>query len=80
MHNFMVKIFDVSSHIKLLKYFTIFTDYFFSNELNGKRKNFPYFERRININDDKKMEEIENIGDKNEDIFGKFIFYEKSNN
>lgn len=38
MHNFMVKIFDVSSHIKLLKYFTIFTDYFFSNELNGKRK------------------------------------------
>ena len=78
MYNFMVKIFDVSSHIKLLKYFTIFTDYFFSNELNGKRKNFPYFERRININDDKKMEEIENIGDKNEDIFGKFIFYEKS--
>ena len=77
MYNFMVKIFDVSSHIKLLKYFTIFTDYFFSNELNGKKRNFPYFERKININDDKKMEEIENIGDKDEDIFGKFIFYEK---
>lgn len=44
------------------------------------KEKFPYFERRININDDKKMEEIENIGDKNEDIFGKFIFYEKSNN
>ena len=77
MYNFMIKIFDISSHIKLLKYFTIFTDYFFSNELNGKKKNFPYFERKININDDKKMEEIENIGDKDEDIFGKFIFYEK---
>ena len=77
MYNFMVKIFDVSSHIKLFKYFTIFTDYFFSNELNGKKRNFPYFERKININDDKKMEEIENIGDKDEDIFGKFIFYEK---
>ena len=77
MYNFMIKIFDISSHIKLLKYFTIFTDYFFSNELNGKKKNFPYFEKKININDDKKMEEIENIGDKDEDIFGKFIFYEK---
>ena len=39
-----------------------------------KRKNLPNFEKKININDEKKMEEIENIGDKNEDIFGKLIF------
>ena len=74
MYNFMVKIFDISSHIKLLKYFIIFVDFFFANEFSMKRKNLPNFEKKININDEKKMEEIENIGDKNEDIFGKLIF------
>ena len=74
MYNFMVKIFDISSHIKLLKYFIIFVDFFFANEFSPKRKNLPNFEKKININDEKKMEEIENIGDKNEDIFGKLIF------
>ena len=39
-----------------------------------KKKNLPNFEKKINITDEKKMEEIENIGDKNEDIFGKLIF------
>ena len=74
MYNFMVKIFDISSHIKLLKYFIIFIDFFFSNEYNTKKKNTPNFNKKININDESKMEEIETINDKNGEIFGKSLF------
>ena len=70
----MVKIFDISSHIKLLKYFIIFIDFFFSNEYNTKKKNTPNFNKKININDESKMEEIETINDKNGEIFGKSLF------
>ena len=74
MYNFMIKIFVISLHIKLFKYFNIFVDFFFNNEFSKKRKNIKKNKKKININDEKKMEEIENIGDKNEDIFGKLIF------
>ena len=74
MYNFMIKILDISTHIKLLKYFIIFMDFFFSNEYNPKRKNVPNFDKKININDELKMEEIENITDKNGDVFGKSLF------
>ena len=73
-YNFMVKILDVSTHIKLLKYFIVFMDFFFSNEYNPRRKNVPNFDKKININDELKMEEIENITDKNGDVFGKSLF------
>ena len=74
MYNFMIKILDISTHIKLLKYFIIFMDFFFSNEYNPRRKNVPNFDKKININDELKMEEIENITDKNGDVFGKSLF------
>ena len=74
MYNFMIKILDISTHIKLLKYFIVFMDFFFSNEYNPRRKNVPNFDKKININDELKMEEIENITDKNGDVFGKSLF------
>ena len=72
-YNFMVKVFDISSHIKLLKSFLLFKD-FFSNEFNLKKKNFINLEKRININDESKMAEIESIIDKHGSIFEKFVF------
>ena len=74
MYNFMVQIFDISSHIRLLKHFIIFKDFYFSSEYNSKRKNLLNLNRKININDEKKMEDIENINDKNGDLFEKSIF------
>ena len=74
LYNFMVQIFDISSHIKLLKYFLMFKDFYFSKDYNGKRKNLLDLNRKININDERKMEEIENINDKNGDIFENSIF------
>ena len=75
MYNFMVKFLDVSSHIQLLKYFIILKDFFFSNpSTNSKMKNFLELDKKININDDKKMELIENINNTDGDIFGNPIF------
>jgi hypothetical protein len=75
MYNFMVKFLDVSSHIQLLKYFLIFKDFFLSNlPSNSKIKNLLDLEKKINISDEKKMEFIENINDKDGDIFENPIF------
>ena len=74
MYNFMVQIFDISSHIRLLKHFIIFKDFYFSSEYNANRKDLLNLNRKININDEKKMEDIENINDKNGDLFEKSIF------
>ena len=74
-YNFMIKIFDVSSHITLLKYFIIFKDFFVSNVLvNSKRKNLLDLDKKINISDDEKMDLIENINNKDGDLFSNSIF------
>ena len=75
MYNFMIKFLDVSSHITLLKYFIIFKEFFFANILvNSKKKNLLDLDRKINISDETKMELIENINNKDGDIFSNNIF------
>ena len=75
MYNFMIKFLDVASHITLLKYFIIFKDIFISNvSVNSKKKNLLDFDKKINISDEKKMELIENINNKDGDIFTNPIF------
>ena len=74
MYNFMVKIFDISSHIKLLKHFLIFKDFFLSLEYNSKRKHLFNFDKKININDENKMKEIESINERKGDVFEHQIF------
>ena len=75
MYNFMVKFLDVASHITMLKYFIIFKDFFISNVVsNSKKKHLFDLDKKINISDEKKMELIENINEKDEDIFSNPIF------
>ena len=75
MYNFMVKFLDVASHITMLKYFIIFKDFFISNVvLNSKKKHLFDLDKKINISDEKKMELIENINEKDGDIFSNPIF------
>ena len=75
MYNFMVKFLDVSSHIQVLKYFLIFKDFFLANlPSNSKIKSLLDLEKKINISDEKKMEFIEDINDKDGDIFATPIF------
>ena len=75
MYNFMVKFLDVASHITMLKYFIIFKDIFISNVvLNSKKKHLFDLDKKINISDEKKMELIENINEKDGDIFSNPIF------
>ena len=68
-YNFMNQIFDVSSHILLLKYFLIFKDSLI-NEVISRRDIY----KKININDEKKLKEIEKIIDKNENLYITSIF------
>ena len=65
----MNQIFDVSSHILLLKYFLIFKDSLI-NEVISRRDIY----KKININDEKKLKEIEKIIDKNENLYITSIF------
>ena len=75
MYNFMVKFLDVASHITMLKYFIIIKDFFISNVvLNSKKKHLFDLDKKINISDEKKMELIENINEKDGDIFSNPIF------
>ena len=75
MYNFMVKFLDVASHITMLKYFIIFKDFFISNVVsNSKKKHLFDLDKKINISDEKKMELIENINEKDGDIFSNPIF------
>lgn len=75
MYNFMVKFLDVASYITMLKYFIIFKDFFISNVVsNSKKKHLFDLDKKINISDEKKMELIENINEKDEDIFSNPIF------
>ena len=75
MYNFMVKFLDVASHITMLKYFIIFKDFFISNVVsNSKKKHLFDLDKKINISDENKMELIENINEKDGDIFSNPIF------
>ena len=75
MYNFMVKFLDVASYITMLKYFIIFKDFFISNVVsNSKKKHLFDLDKKINISDEKKMELIENINEKDGDIFSNPIF------
>ena len=71
-YNFMIQILDISSHIKLMKYFLMFKDCFFK-EFNIKRK-IINLEKKININNENKMAQIEIINRKNGNIFEKPLF------
>ena len=70
-YNFMGQIFDINSHILLIKNFNIFQTIFF-NEINGGR--IPSFEKKININNEHLMNEINKDLNKNTcDIFTKVL-------
>ena len=57
-YKFMGQLFDITSHILLIKNFNIFKNIFF-NELNGGKKLNSYtIDKKININDDNLMDEI----------------------
>ena len=73
-YKFMGQIFDITSHILLIKNFNIFKNIFF-NELNGGKKLNSYtIDKKININDDNMMNEIsEDINTKSCDIFTKTL-------
>ena len=58
-YNFMGQIFDISSHILLFKHFNILKNLFL-NELSDGKKDLIFFynNKKININDDKLMTEV----------------------
>ena len=70
----MGQIFDITSHILLIKNFNIFKNIFF-NELNGGKKlNSFTLDKRININNESLMNEIsEDMNAKSCDIFTKTL-------
>ena len=73
-YNFMGQIFDITSHILLIKNFNIFKNIFF-NEINGGKKLNSYtMDKKININDENLMKEINSdLNAKSCDIFTKTL-------
>ena len=73
-YNFMGQIFDITSHILLIKNFNILRNIFL-NEINGGKKfNIYTLEKKININDMNLMKEINNdINEKSCDVFTKAL-------
>ena len=73
-YNFMGQIFDITSHILLIKNFNILRNIFL-NEINGGKKfNIYTLEKKININDANLMKEINNdINEKSCDVFTKAL-------
>ena len=73
-YNFMGHIFDINSHILLIKNFNIFKNIFF-NEFNlGHKLEHYTIDKKININDEKLRKEINNdLNDKTCDIFTKSL-------
>ena len=73
-YNFMGQIFDITSHILLIKNFNIFKNIFF-NEINGGKKLNSYtMDKKININDENLMKEINSdLNAKSCDIFTKSL-------
>ena len=70
-YNFMGQIFDISSHIQLIKNFNILQNIFF-DEINGGKQFF--YEKKININNEYLMNEINKDLSKNTcDIFTKAL-------
>jgi hypothetical protein len=70
-YNFMGQIFDISSHIQLIKNFNILQNIFF-DEINGGKQYF--YEKKININNEYLMNEINKDLSKNTcDIFTKAL-------
>ena len=70
-YNFMGQIFDINSHILLIKNFNIFQTIFF-NEINGGR--IPSFEKKININNENLMNELhQDLNNNTCDIFTKVL-------
>jgi hypothetical protein len=59
-YKFMAKVFDISSHILLFKYFNILRTLFL-NSSNEKKERFNV---KININDKNSMEKIDEINNK----------------
>ena len=67
--------FDISSHILLFKHFNILKNLFL-NEISDGKKNFNIFNnnKKININDDKLMAEVnKDLKTRTCDIFTKTI-------
>ena len=73
-YNFMGQIFDITSHILLIKNFNILKSMFF-NEINaGKKLNSFAGDKKININNENLMKEIsEDLNKKTCDIFTKIL-------
>ena len=73
-YNFMGQIFDLTSHILLIKNFNIFKNIFL-NEINGGKKlNSLTTDKKININDENLMKEISlDLKDQSCDIFTKIL-------
>lgn len=73
-YNFMGQIYDITSHILLIKNFNIFKNIFF-NELNaGKKFNSFTIDKKININDENLMKEInDDLNEQTCDIFTKTL-------
>ena len=73
-YNFMGQIFDITSHILLIKNFNILKSMFF-NEINaGKKLNSFAGDKKININNENLMKEIsEDLNENTCDIFTKIL-------
>ena len=74
-YNFLGQMFDISSHILLFKHFNILKNLFL-NEISDGKKNFNIFNnnKKININDDKLMAEVnKDLKTRTCDIFTKTI-------
>jgi hypothetical protein len=70
-YNFMGQIFDIRSHIILVRNFNILQNIFFQ-EINGGKKHS--FDKRININNDNLMDEINyDLNNNTCDIFTKVL-------
>ena len=73
-YNFMGHIFDINSHILLIKNFNIFKNIFFNEFIVGHKLEHYTIDKRININDEKLMKEINNdLNDNTCDIFTKSL-------
>ena len=77
-YNFMIRIFNISSYILLYKNFNIYKT-IFSKEM--KDLNFPKFEKKFNISNDKLMDNLEqkifsDDNKENNEIFSKTIIYD----
>ena len=73
-YNFMGQIFDISSHILLVKNFNVFKNIFFHEFNLGNKLEQYTIDKKININDDKLMKEINNdLNEKTCDIFTKSL-------